>query len=72
MEMNMYDLYLILNVFHSKGVVLWVVDVYDYVILFCLYIKACDMNIEYLNVINLSITNYTVFFYRPEIIGHVR
>jgi len=28
--------YLILNVFHSKGVGLWAGDVYDYVILFLL------------------------------------
>jgi len=34
MGMKMYYLYLILNVFHSKGVSLWVRDVYDYVILF--------------------------------------
>jgi len=34
MGMMMYDLYLILNVFHSKGVTLWVGCVYDYVILF--------------------------------------
>jgi len=34
MGMNMYDLYLILNVFHSKGVALWAGDVYDYVMLF--------------------------------------
>jgi len=33
MGMKMYDLYLILSVCHSKGVALWVGDVYDYVIL---------------------------------------
>jgi len=32
--MKIYDLYLILNVFHSKGVALWAGVVYDYVILF--------------------------------------
>jgi len=34
MGMKMYDLYLILIVFHSKGVALWVGDVYDHVIMF--------------------------------------
>jgi len=34
MGMKMYDLYLILNVFHSKGVALWAGDVYDDVIFF--------------------------------------
>jgi len=30
----MYDLYLILNVFQSKGLALWVGDMYAYVVLF--------------------------------------
>jgi len=36
MGMKLYDLYLNLNVFHSKGVTLWAGDVYayDYVSLF--------------------------------------
>jgi len=34
MGMKMYELYLIFNVFHSKGVTLWVGHVYDYVSLF--------------------------------------
>jgi len=36
----MYDLYLILHIFHSKGVALWAGDMYDYVILFLLVFSS--------------------------------
>jgi len=49
----MYDLYLIFNVFHSKGVALWAGDVYDYVILFYLDGDQCPLhNICIRNTVN--------------------
>jgi len=49
MGMKMYDLYLILNVFHSKGVALWAGDVYDYAILLLFFFGVfyCGQNHVY-------------------------
>jgi len=66
MEMKMYALYLILNVFHSKGVALWAGGMYVYVILFNLQLISgrriwCFASrfscCEYWYVIRTSITN---------------